>query len=388
MESGQEQEGHGFHLLCGSRTGPRRGWYRTPHGSFQTPCFAPVGTLASVKGLLPAQVRETGAELILANTYHLALRPGEEIIKAAGGLHSFMDWDGPILTDSGGFQVFSLEGLRRVDDSGVYFAGSQSGKALFLDPREALRIQRDLGSDIAMVLDECPPAGAPRKQVQDATRRTLLWAEQAASVHQEWGGLARGQAVFGIVQGGLFPDLRQECAKTLSALAFDGLAIGGVSVGEPKPEMYRVVEATTPHLPEDRIRYLMGIGDPDDLFQAVLRGIDMFDCVSPTRHGRNNLLYVPEGRLKIRNAIYKKDFRPVQEGCPCLACSRFTRAYLRHLALAKEILGGILQSLHNITFLETLMQQLREHIQKGLTPQELKEWFHQTYPGWSPCAGT
>lgn len=372
----------GFSLLRGERTGPRRGSYQTPHGSFETPCFAPVGTLASVKGLLPSQVREAGAELILANTYHLALRPGEEVVRAAGGLHDFMRWDGPILTDSGGFQVFSLEGLRRVDDSGVYFAGSQSGKALFLDPKEALRIQRDLGSDIAMVLDECPPAGAPRKQVQEATRRTLLWAKEAARVHQQWGGLARGQAVFGIVQGGLFADLRRECAEAIRELPFDGIAIGGVSVGEPKPEMYRVVEETVPLLPAERIRYLMGIGDPDDLFEAVLRGIDMFDCVSPTRHGRNNLLYVPEGRIKIRNAIYKKDLRPIQEGCPCPCCRDFSRAYLRHLALAKEILGGILQSLHNLTFLEILMRELRERIQEGWTPTALREWFRLHYPGW------
>ncbi len=378
-----ETDSIGFQLLRGSRTGPRRGLYQTPHGSFQTPCFAPVGTLASVKGLLPTQVRETGAELILANTYHLALRPGEGIIQEAGGLHSFMDWEGPILTDSGGFQVFSLEGLRRVDDSGVYFAGSQSGKALFLDPRETLRIQRDLGSDIAMVLDECPPAGAPRKQVLEATRRTILWAKQAAEEHQKMGGASRGQAVFGIVQGGIFTDLRKECAEQITQLPFDGLAIGGVSVGEPKPEMYRVVQATTPYLPEEKIRYLMGIGDPDDLFQAVLKGIDMFDCVSPTRHGRNNLLYVPEGRLKIRNAIYKKDFRPIQEGCPCPACQRYTRAYLRHLALAKEILGGILQSLHNLTFLETLMQNLRMKIEEGQQAEALEEWFGETYPGWA-----
>jgi queuine tRNA-ribosyltransferase len=383
MDPKTKQSRLGFQLLRGDRGGPRRGLYETFHGNFQTPCFAPVGTLASVKGLLPTQVRETGAELILANTYHLALRPGEEIIKAAGGLHRFMDWNGPILTDSGGFQVFSLEGLRRVDDSGVYFAGSQSGKALFLDPQETLRIQRDLGSDIAMVLDECPPAGAPRSQVKDATRRTLLWAQQASQTHQEWGGASRGQALFGIVQGGLYSDLRRECAEQLSQLPFDGFAIGGVSVGEPKPEMYRVVEETSPFLPENQIRYLMGIGDPDDLFQAVLRGIDMFDCVSPTRHGRNNLLYVPEGRLKIRNSAFKNDFRPVQENCPCPACQRFSRAYLRHLALAKEILGAILQSLHNITFLEVLMQNLRILILEGRTPQELKEWFCETYPGWN-----
>ena len=374
---------HGFELLRGSAPdGVRRGRYTTPHGSFETPCFAPVGTVGSVKGLLPTQVRECGAELILANTYHLALRPGSELIQSAGGLHRFMDWHGPILTDSGGYQVFSLAGKRVLDDEGVTFWGQDAGKELFLSPASALEIQARLGSDIAMVLDVCPSYDAGEKELLEAHRRTLLWAEEARRIHRERGGKDRGQAVFGIVQGGRNETLRTESAQRIVELDFDGIAIGGVSVGETKDQMDRCVSWVTPLLPEDKIRYLMGIGEPDDLFESVMRGVDMFDCVSPTRHGRCNRVYVPEGHLNMRNAVHREDFRPIQEGCTCQCCRSFTRAYVRHLAMSKEMLAGILQSLHNIHFLETLMLGLRTRIEAGASEPDLREWYRATYPGW------
>ena len=374
---------HQFELLNGSATGPRRGRYTTPHGSFETPCFAPVGTAATVKGMLPEQVAGLGAELILANTYHLAIRPGSELIAEAGGLHAFMRWDGPILTDSGGYQVFSLAGKRSVKDDGVRFAGEKSGQELYLSPETALTIQSQLGSDIAMVLDECPPHDASRRQLERAHKRTLLWAQEAKRIHLHRGGKDCGQAVFGIVQGGMDAALRQESAETLVRLGFDGYAVGGVSVGESKPEMDHAVASSVPFLPEEEIRYLMGIGDPDDLFESVLRGIDMFDCVSPTRHGRTNLVYVPGGKIKIKNARWKDDFTPLQEGCGCPCCSRFTKAYVRHLAQCGEMLGAILMGMHNIWFLEQLMAQLRERIHSGQGETELREWFAASYPGWA-----
>lgn len=374
---------HRFDLLRGEvPDGARRGRYTTPHGSFETPCFAPVGTVGSVKGLLPEQVRAAGAELILANTYHLALRPGSELIQAAGGLHRFMDWDGPILTDSGGYQVFSLAGKRVLNDEGVTFWGSDAGKELFLSPARALEIQGQLGSDIAMVLDVCPSYDALERELLEAHRRTLLWATEARRLHRERGGSDAGQAVFGIVQGGRNQNLRTESAAHIVELDFDGIAIGGVSVGETKEQMDRCVSWVTPLLPEDKIRYLMGIGEPDDLFEAVLLGIDMFDCVSPTRHGRCNRVYVPEGQLNMRNAVHREDFGPIQEGCTCPCCSRFTRAYVRHLAMSKEMLAGILQSLHNIHFLEQLMLGLRQHIERGASEADLREWYRLEYPGW------
>ncbi len=376
-------EAHSFELLRSTAPDlPRRGRYTTPHGSFETPCFAPVGTVGSVKGLLPEQVRDCGAELILANTYHLALRPGSNLIQDSGGLHRFMDWSGPILTDSGGYQVFSLAGKRVLNDEGVTFWGQDAGKELFLSPRRALEIQTELGSDIAMVLDVCAPHDAGDMQLREAHRRTLLWAEQARQIHRERGGAASGQAVFGIIQGGLDPELRQASAQHIVSLDFDGIAIGGVSVGETKEEMDQVVSWVTPLLPEDRIRYLMGIGDPNDLFESVLQGIDMFDCVSPTRHGRCNRVYVPEGSFNMRNAAHREDFRPIQEGCTCLCCRRFTRAYVRHLAMSKEMLAGILQSLHNIHFLEQLMLGLRQRIGDGASVPDLREWYRLEYPGW------
>lgn len=374
-----------FELLHGARPdGPRRGRFHTAHGSFETPAFAPCATAGSIKGILPSQARDAGAELILGNTYHLALRPGAELIAEAGGLHRFMNWSGPILTDSGGYQVFSLAGKRRVSDEGVRFAGSDSGAALELTPKEALRIQSLLGSDIAMVLDECPPANASEAGFDEACRRTVLWAEQARAIHRERGGReASGQALFGIVQGGWRRERRAEVARALVAMDFDGYAVGGVSVGETKEQMDLAVEASTPELPTHKIRYLMGVGEPDDLFEGVLRGIDMFDCVTPTRHGRTNRVYVREGFLNMKGTKFRDDFRPLDERCDCVCCRNYTRAYVRHLAKSREMLGATLQSLHNIHFLETLMRELRMRIEAGHEEPELRAWFAEEYPGWA-----
>ena len=372
-----------FALLQGARPdGPRRGRFTTAHGAFETPCFAPCATAGSIKGLWPEQVADAGAELILGNTYHLALRPGAELIRSAGGLHRFMDWSGPILTDSGGYQVFSLAGRRRIDADGVRFAGADSGAELHLTPRSALEIQRDLGSDVAMVLDECPPHDADDAALVAANQRTLTWARTARDIHENWGGAARGQSVFGIVQGGQRRELREACAAELVRLDFDGYAIGGVSVGESKAAMHAVVSFCTPQLPADRIRYLMGVGDPDDIFRGVLAGVDMFDCVSPTRHGRNNLVYVRDGHLRMKNSRHRADFGPLDEKCGCPTCRRFSRAYVRHLALAKEMMAGILQSLHNIWFLEELVRSLRQRIEQGESDASLRAWFANEYPGW------
>lgn len=366
---------------------PRRGRFETRHGSFETPCFAPCATAGSIKGLLPSQVQAAGVQLVLGNTYHLAIRPGAALLREAGGLHRFMAWEGPILTDSGGYQVFSLEGKRRVSEEGVRFAGADAGAELFLSPRTALEIQRDLGSDIAMVLDECAPHDMPRTALAAAHGRTLRWAAEARRLHHAWGGRDRGQEVFGIVQGGLDPELRAEACGELVALDFDGYAIGGVSVGESKTDMYRIVELCTPCLPEERIRYLMGVGEPDDLFESVLRGVDLFDCVTPTRHGRNNMVYVRDGVLKMRNARHAREFVPIDADCGCPACAQFTRAYVRHLALAKEMLAGILQSLHNLHFVQDLMRELGKRIGEGRSERELRQWFQQAYPGWADRVG-
>lgn len=370
-----------FELMRGS-AGPRRGRFVTPHGSFETPCFAPCATAGALKGLLPHQARDAGAELILGNTYHLAIRPGAELVREAGGLHRFMAWDGPILTDSGGYQVFSLAGKRSVSDDGVRFAGSDAGAALELSPKEALRIQSLLGSDIAMVLDECPPADATAGHLAEACRRTVLWAERARELHAARGGIESGQALFGIVQGGWNEELRRDVAQALVAMDFDGYAVGGVSVGETKAQMDIAIAASTPWLPVEKIRYLMGVGEADDIFEAVLRGIDMFDCVTPTRHGRNNRVYVRDGVCNMKNAKFRRDFTPIDERCGCPCCTQYTRAYVRHLASAREMLAGILQSMHNLWFVETLMHELRTHIEAGLDEASLRAWFATEYPGW------
>ncbi len=338
-------------------TQARRGRLRLAHGTVETPAFMPVATHGSVKGLTPPQIRETGAEMILANAYHLWLRPGCEVVETVGGLHRFCGWDGPILTDSGGYQIFSLAALARVTDEGVTFRSHIDGSAHALTVEDAIRAQERLGSDVAMILDECPPGDADRDTVAAATERTARWAARAASAR------TRGdQAVFGIVQGGVHLDLRLESARSMVRLGFDGYALGGLSVGEPRPDTWRVAAATTPHLPRDQPRYFMGAGTPADLVQLVAAGVDMFDCVLPTRLARNGTLFTSRGPVVIRHARYVADARPIDEKCACYTCARFSRAYLRHLLMAREPLAVTLNTLHNVTYYETLMARMRQAI--------------------------
>ena len=336
------------------------GLLETRHGSVETPAFMPVGTQATVKGLTPDQLGATGTRMLLANTYHLALRPGEEVVESLGGLHAFMGWDGPILTDSGGFQVFSLSERNRVTDEGVRFRSHLDGRLLELTPERATAIQQALGADVAMCLDHCPALPALPEEIADAVRRTIAWAARCKAAH----GRA-DQALFGIVQGGPHADLRAHCAEALVALDFDGYAVGGVSVGEG-PELVRQALAVTTHLlPRDRPRYLMGVGRPQDILDAVATGIDLFDCVMPTRNGRNATCFTDKGYVKLRNAAHRVDPRPIEEGCDCMACRRFSRSYLRHLFMAKEMLGPILASIHNLTFLHRLTSRIRAAIAAG-----------------------
>jgi queuine tRNA-ribosyltransferase len=338
----------------------RRGRYHTPHGTFETPCFAPVGTYATLKGLLPEQVAATGTELILANSYHLHVRPGAERIERLGGLHRFMGWNGPILTDSGGYQVFSLGGKVRIDDDGVTFQSVIDGSEHRCTPASVLAFQRQLGPDIAMVLDHCPPGDADAATMRAAHARTLHWARLARDVHAAWGDSSRGQAVFGICQGGTDPELRAASASALAAMDFDGYAIGGLSVGETKTQMAVALAACIDQLPATKLRYMMGVGMPEDLLAATAAGVDLFDCVIPTRHGRNHEAFGPGGTtMKLRNAQFADDPGPLVEGCGCTCCRRFSRAYLRHLAVANEMLAGILLSLHNIHYLQDLMRSIR-----------------------------
>jgi len=348
-----------FELLA-QRGKLRRGRFHTPHGSFETPCFAPVGTYATLKGLTPEQVRATGAELILANSYHLHVRPGAERIERLGGLHRFMAWDGPILTDSGGYQVFSLGGKVKIDDDGVTFQSVIDGSTHRCTPASVLTFQRQLGPDIAMVLDHCPPGDADPATQRDAHERTLRWARMARDLHDSWGGPTRGQAVFAICQGGINAELRASSAQQLAALEFDGYAIGGLSVGETKQQMAVALDACVDQLPAHKIRYMMGVGMPEDLLAATAQGVDMFDCVVPTRHGRNHTAFGKNGTaLKLRNAQYADDPAPLVDDCGCYCCRNFSRAYLRHLAVADEMLAGILLSIHNIHFLQDLMRRIR-----------------------------
>jgi len=347
-----------FELLHEDATSQaRRGRLRLAHGTVETPAFMPVATHGSVKGLTPPQIRETGAEMILANAYHLWLRPGCEVVETVGGLHRFCGWDGPILTDSGGYQIFSLAALARVTDEGVTFRSHIDGSAHALTVEDAIRAQERLGSDIAMILDECPPGDADRSTVAAATERTARWAARAAAARTR-----ADQAVFGIVQGGVHLDLRAESARSMVGLGFDGYALGGLSVGEPRPDTWRVAAATTPHLPRDQPRYFMGAGTPADLVQLVAAGVDMFDCVLPTRLARNGTLFTSRGPVVIRHARFVADPRPIDEECACETCAHFSRAYLRHLLMAREPLAVTLNTLHNVTYYETLMARMREAI--------------------------
>ena len=319
-----------------AKTHARRGVVHTPHGDIQTPIFMPVGTQATVKGTTPRELNEVGAQIILSNTYHLHIRPGEELVKEAGGLHKFMSWDKPILTDSGGFQVFSLASLRKIKEEGVHFRSHLDGSKMFIGPETSMAIQEALGSDIAMAFDVCSPYPCDHKTAQEAMLRTHRWAKRCKEYHTR-----EDQAVFGIVQGAFYEDLRIESAKALSDMDFPGYGIGGLSVGEPKPIMYGLLDAMMPYMPVNKPRYLMGVGSPDCLVEGVYRGIDMFDCVLATRIARNGTCFTDQGRLVIRNAQYAHDFGPIEEGCDCYACRNFSRAYIRHLIKAGEITGFI-----------------------------------------------
>ena len=343
------------------QTGARLGVLHTPRGDIHTPQYMPVGTAATVKAMTPREMMEIGAEIILSNTYHLHLRPGEELIREAGGLHTFMGWPRPILTDSGGFQVFSLAGIRKIREEGVTFQSHLDGSRRFISPEVSMDIQHALGSDIMMAFDVCTAYPCDHATARDAMERTHRWAERCKAHHAE-GNAHEDQALFGIVQGAFFEDLRIESAKVLSDMDMTGYGIGGLSVGEPKPIMYGMLEAMMPHMPVAKPRYLMGVGSPDCLVEGVLRGVDMFDCVLATRIARNGTVFTPNGRLVIKNATYAHDFRQLDDTCDCYACQNFSRAYIRHLFKAGEITGARLASIHNLRFLLRLMENIRKAI--------------------------
>lgn len=348
-----------FQLLA-TNDAARLGRLGTPHGEVETPVFMPVGTQATVKGLTPQQLEEAGARIVLGNTYHLTLRPGDALIAELGGLHRFMGWNGPILTDSGGFQVYSLALMRKIDDHGAVFRSHIDGALLELTPERAVAIQANLGSDIAMCLDECPPFGTDPDYLRVAIRRTLHWAERCQAAHRR-----ADQALFAIVQGGTDLELRRQCAETLVALDFPGYALGGFSVGETPEQMAAVLQPCAALLPTDKPRYLMGVGRPQDILAGIAAGIDMFDCVLPTRNGRNASAFTALGPLRLRNACHKRDPRPLESDCPCPVCRTFSRAYLHHLFLADEMLGPTLLSLHNVAFYCRLTAQACQAIRAG-----------------------
>jgi queuine tRNA-ribosyltransferase len=343
--------------LLDSDGAARRGLIRTAHGEIDTPAFMPVGTYGSVKAMSPQELRELGAQIVLGNTFHLWLRPGLEVIAAHDGLHRFMGWDGPILTDSGGFQVFSLGALRKISEEGVRFQSPVNGDACFLTPEESMRIQRVLDSDIVMVFDECTPYPADFEQAHESMRLSLRWAARSKAAHE-----SNPNALFGIVQGGMHESLRDESLAELERIGFDGYAIGGLSVGETKAEMARILAHTAPRLPAGKPRYLMGVGTPQDIVEAVAAGIDMFDCVMPTRNARNGWLFTRYGVIRLRNAQYRNDLQPIDAQCACYTCRNFTRAYLHHLQRVNEILGARLNTLHNLHYYQELMGGLRAAI--------------------------
>ena len=336
----------------------RRGTLTFTRGAVQTPAFMPVGTYGTVKAMTPEELRGIGAEIILGNTFHLMLRPGMEVIRAHGGLHRFMHWDGPILTDSGGFQVWSLGELRKISEEGVTFQSPVNGDRIFMGPEESMVVQQALGSDIIMIFDECTPYPATEAQARASMELSLRWAERSKRAHGD-----HSSALFGIVQGGMYESLRRESLAGLKAIGFDGYALGGLSVGEPKEEMLRILDAVAGELPDDRPRYLMGVGKPEDLVEAVRRGIDMFDCVLPTRNARNGWLFTHDGQVKIRNSRYARDTGPVDPHCDCYTCRHYSRAYLRHLQQCNEILGARLATTHNLHYYQALMRGLRQAIE-------------------------
>ena len=355
------------------KTGARAGLLHMPHGVFKTPMFMPVGTQATVKTVTPEELEEMGAQIILSNTYHLFLRPGTELIHEAGELHRFMNWNKGILTDSGGFQVFSLGAMRKITEEGVYFRSFLDGSKQFLSPEISIRAQEDLGSDIAMAFDECIPYPADYEYARKSTERTTRWAKRCIKAHQR-----TDRGIFGIIQGGMYKDLRKQSAMEISSLPFDGVAVGGLSVGEPHDLMYDILEETIQWMPKGKARYLMGVGTPDCLVEGVARGVDMFDCVFPTRVARNGMAMIHTGRMNMKNKQYERDFRPIEESCGCYTCRNYTRAYIRHLYKSEELLVFRLVTIHNLYFLLQFMRDMREAIVQG-NFSEFREHFMEHY---------
>lgn len=354
----------------------RRGQLQFPRGNIETPAFMPVGTYGTVKGMTPLDIRATGAEIILGNTFHLWLRPGTEIVEAHGDLHDFMGWSGPILTDSGGFQVFSLGDMRKISEQGVEFRSPVDGSKVFLDPETSMAIQASLGADIVMIFDECTPYPASIEEARESMQLSLRWAQRSRQGHGN-----SSAALFGIVQGGMYPQLRRESLAGLEQIGFDGYAIGGLSVGEPKDEMLAVLDALAPALPEDKPRYLMGVGTPADLLEGARRGIDMFDCVMPTRNARNGHIFTSRGVLKLRNSPHKRSTAPLDEACDCYTCSNFSRAYLHHLDKCNEILGSQLNTIHNLRYYQNHMAAIRAAIVDGSLQEFSDVWYAQQQRG-------
>jgi queuine tRNA-ribosyltransferase len=356
--------------LLNTDNAARRGRLTFARGNVETPAFMPVGTYGTVKGMTPEEVRELGADIILGNTFHLMLRPGTDIIKAHGTLHDFMHWDRPILTDSGGFQVFSLGEMRKITEQGVEFSSPVNGDRVFMGPEESMQVQRALGSDIVMIFDECTPYPATEQEARESMELSLRWARRSRDAHGD-----NPSALFGIVQGGMYPHLREISLNGLQEIGFDGYALGGLSVGEPKQDREQILDVITPQMPQDKPRYLMGVGTPEDIVEAVRRGIDMFDCVMPTRNARNGHLFVRDGVVRIRNHKYADDTRPLDEECGCYTCCNYSRSYLRHLDKCGEILGARLNTIHNLYYYLELMKELREAIEQG----QLDSWCVDFY---------
>ncbi|MFO7530624.1 MAG: tRNA guanosine(34) transglycosylase Tgt [Marinobacter sp.] len=360
----------------------RRGRLTFPRGVVETPAFMPVGTYGTVKGMLPRDIHEIGAQIILGNTFHLMLRPGTEVVKAHGDLHDFTQWQGPILTDSGGFQVFSLGEMRKITEEGVTFRSPVDGSKVELSPEIAIRVQLDLGSDIVMIFDECTPYPATEKQARESMQLSLRWAERSKNAHE-----GNPAALFGIVQGGMYEGLRDQSLAGLTEIGFDGYAIGGLSVGEPKEDMIRILDHLPPQMPEDKPRYLMGVGRPEDIVEAVRRGVDMFDCVMPTRNARNGYLFTSTGIIKIRNARHRHDTSPLDERCDCYTCQNFSRSYLHHLDKCGEMLGAQLNTIHNLRFYQNLMAGLREAIEAGTLSDFISDFYALRGESVPPLAG-
>ncbi|ATD07829.1 MULTISPECIES: tRNA guanosine(34) transglycosylase Tgt [Pseudoalteromonas] len=348
----------------------RRGRLIFDRGVVETPAFMPVGTYGTVKGMTPDELKETGAHICLGNTFHLMLRPGTEIIKQHGDLHDFMNWDKPILTDSGGFQVFSLGAMRKISEEGVLFKSPVNGEKIMLSPEKAMEVQRDLGSDIVMIFDECTPYPATEKEAKDSMELSLRWAKRSKDAHAD-----NPSALFGIIQGGMYPELRAESQKGLEEIGFDGYALGGLSVGEPKEDMINILDQCAYKMPENKPRYLMGVGKPEDLVEAVRRGIDMFDCVMPTRNARNGHLFVTGGVVKIRNAAHKTDTSPLDAECDCHTCKNYSRAYLHHLDKCNEILGARLNTIHNLRYYQRLMEGMRNALSEGTFDEFVEDFY-------------